>query len=402
MRKIKMGILGIHRGLAYGEVYASLTEEISGLAVCETDPEYLEEAKKVLPDWVEYYTDYEEFLNSGIEAVVLCNFFHEHAKFAIPALKKGIAVLSETTPAPTLGECVQLCEAVEEGGAKYMLGANVPHKFGPRELERLYKEGTFGEVIYAEGEYFHGVEPGHGQIVGSSKTKYHWRRWLPVTYYNMHDFGTLMNTTGLMPKKVNAKAIFFPKFKARYPEYQTGDAMSVILTEMENGAIFRTTSHNALGPEGKWFRLVCENGTIETVRAHEESIKYEYNPWDKPEDRKLVDIYDTRPEGIDWDELVKKHGGADIEIAKAFLQYLRDEIQPFFDVYRSVAMSAVGILAWRSVLADGKEMEVPDFRDPASRAKVADDFLTPIPNMEDGSGITLPCSSKPYKALTEE
>lgn len=402
MRKIKMGILGIHRGLAYGEVYAKLPEEISGLAVCETDPEYLEEAKKVLPDWVEYYTDYEEFLNSGIEAVVLCNFFHEHAKFAIPALKKGIAVLSETTPAPTLGECVQLCEAVEETGAKYMLGTNVPHMFGTKEMERLYKEGTFGEVIYAEGEYFHGVEPGHGEIVGSSKTKYHWRRWLPVTYYNMHDFGTLMIMTGRMPKKVNAKAIFFPKFKARYPQYQSGDAMGVILTEMDNGAIFRTTSHNALGPEGKWFRLVCENGTIESLRGDQDSVKYEYNPWDQPEGGKLKDSYDTRPEGIDWEALQKSHGGSDGLIAKAFLQYLRDEIQPFFDVYRSVAMSAVGILAWRSVLEGGREMEIPDFRDPESRAKVANDFLTPIPNMEDGSGITLPCSSKPYKALKEE
>ena len=400
MRKIKMGILGIHRGLAYGEVYAKLPEEISGLAICETDPEYIEKAKESLPDWVEYYTDYEEFLNSGIEAVVLCNFFHEHAKYAIPALKKGIAVLSETTPAPTLGECVQLCEAVEETGAKYMLGTNVPHMFGTKEMERLYKEGSFGEVIYAEGEYFHGVEP--GQTVGTSKTKYHWRRWLPITYYNMHDFGTLMIMTGCMPKKVNAKAVFAPKFKARYPEYQSGDAMGVILTEMDNGAIFRTTSHNALGPEGKWFRLVCENGTIESLRGDQDSVKYEYNPWDQPEGGKLKDSYDARPEGIDWEELQKSHGGSDALIAEAFLQYLRDEIDPFFDVYRSVAVSAVGILAWRSVLEDGKEMEIPDFRDPASRAKVANDFLTPIPNMEDGSGITLPCSSKPYKALKEE
>ena len=77
MRKIKMGILGIHRGLAYGEVYASLTEEISGLAICETDPEYIEKAKAELPDWVEYYTDYEEFLNSGIGSIFAVGGRHD-------------------------------------------------------------------------------------------------------------------------------------------------------------------------------------------------------------------------------------------------------------------------------------------------------------------------------------
>ena len=38
---------------------------------------------------------------------------------------------------------------------------------------------------------------------------------------------------------------------------------------------------------------------------------------------------------------------------------------PFLDVYRGVAMSSVGILAWKSALEDGRPFDVPDFRDEA-------------------------------------
>ena len=74
--------------------------------------EYLEQYKKdgKLPETAVVYDSYEAFLDSGIDAVMLANFFHEHADFAMQAMEKGIAVLSETTEAPSLGKCVDLVE----------------------------------------------------------------------------------------------------------------------------------------------------------------------------------------------------------------------------------------------------------------------------------------------------
>ena len=52
----------------------------------------LEKAKEKIPAETTVYADYDEFLDSGIEAVVLTNFFHEHAKYAIKCFKKNINV----------------------------------------------------------------------------------------------------------------------------------------------------------------------------------------------------------------------------------------------------------------------------------------------------------------------
>jgi len=74
--------------------------------------------------------------------------------------------------------------------------------------------------------------------------------------------------------------------------------------------------------------------------------------------------------------------------------YFVKGVDPFFDVYRSVAMSATAILAWRSCLHHGENFRVPDFRDMKDRAECLKDDLTPFPD-DNGNGATLP-SELPY------
>ncbi len=394
MEKTRIGIVGLKRGSAFLHAFSCM-DDVEITAICETDPTVVEEQKPHIPASTQIFDNFDTFIDSGMDGVVLAEFFHLHAGHAIKALQKGIHVLSETTAAPTLGECVQLCEAVEESGCKYMLATNVPHMPGPLELSRLYGGGTFGRILYAEGEYLHPLPPNAGNTL--NPTPYHWRNYLPRTYYNMHDLGTLMSITGAVPKKVNAKTIFAPDIvRSMSTSKRSGDIAAIILNEMDNGAIFRTTAHASLGPECKWFRLTCENGTIETKREDQNHILYRYNSWAVPADTKPTASYPADTPEMSEAQKRSGHGGTDYGVDRAFIRYIRGEYEPFFDVYRSVALSAAGILAWRSVLDDGKAYEVPDFRDKEARAAVANDFLTPFPN-EDGSGITLPCSSQKYE-----
>ncbi len=393
MNEIRIGVFGLARGLSFVLTYRNL-EGVKLVSVCESKSATVENVKKYLPEDTKIFDSFDEFIDSGLDAVVLANTFPEHAKYAIIAMEKGIHVLSETTAAPTLGECVKLCETVEKTGMKYMLAANVPHMFGCKELDRLYKGGTFGRVFYAEAEYLHPGDPNaespyvHGE--------HHWRRYLPRTYYNMHDLGTLMSITGTIPKKVNAKAINAEDYISTFKSKKfTSDVASIILTEMDNGSIFRTTACASLCPHGKWFRLSCQNGTIETVRGDQDSVRYEYSPWALPAGAQSVNVYDARPAVISEAQKAAGHGGSDYALNVMFIKYLRGEVTPFFDVYRATTLSAAGILAWRSVLDNGNGYDIPDFSDKSIRAKYANDFLTPFPDAE-GNGITLPCSSKPF------
>ena len=79
------------------------------------------------------------------------------------------------------------------------------------------------------------------------------------------------------------------------------------------------------------------------------------------------------------------------EFAKSVRAGESDDVEPFFNVYRAVAMSATAILGWRSCLNHGENFKIPDFRDPEERNTVRDDDLTPFPD-ENGNGATLPCA----------
>ena len=119
------------------------------VALCDTWEEKLREAGKKLN--VATYTDYEEFLSHDMDAVVLANYFHQHAPFAVKALEAGMHVMSETTACGTLAEGVALARAVDKSGKIYLFAENYPYFAYNQEMRRLYQNGEVGEMQYGEG-----------------------------------------------------------------------------------------------------------------------------------------------------------------------------------------------------------------------------------------------------------
>jgi predicted dehydrogenase len=153
------------------------------------------------------YTDYDKFLEHDMDAVILANYFHEHAPFAIKALNAGLHVMTETSCNATLAEGVALCRAVEKSGKVFMLAENYPYVAMNQELKRLYDTGEIGEALYAEGEYIHPMAPVDSMRISPGLS--HWRNNIPSTYYCTHSLAPLMYITGLEIKSVNAFSIAF-------------------------------------------------------------------------------------------------------------------------------------------------------------------------------------------------
>src|SRR5437763_769912 len=118
---IRVGVIGVGRGQSFA---AAATEAVGMklVALCDTWEERLNEVGKRYG--VATYTDYDKFLEHDMDAVVLANFFHQHAPFAIKALQAGKHVMSETAANATLAEGVALCRAVEKSDRIYMLAEN--------------------------------------------------------------------------------------------------------------------------------------------------------------------------------------------------------------------------------------------------------------------------------------
>jgi hypothetical protein len=91
------------------------------------------------------------------------------------------------------------------------------------------------------------------------------------------------------------------------------------------------------------------------------------------------------------------HAGGDFYMFRDFLDCIRTGRKPYFDVYVSTMMSAVGILAHRSVLEGGKPYAVPDFRREEDRVLWENDNLSPF-YAYGTSEPTIQCGTDPnYK-----
>jgi predicted dehydrogenase len=397
---MRIGIFGTLRGASYVDIFQKL-EGAKVTAVCDNNPHSIALVKNFIKEDVQIFTDFDEFIDSGLmDAVMLCNYFYEHVPFAIKAMERGIHVLSECTPALTMAECVELCRAVERTGCKYMLAENYPFFACNMEMKRRYDTGSFGRAVFCEGEYNHPVSVHDKNMLAPGRN--HWRNWLPRCYYLTHALAPLLYITGNNLKAVNCKQVFAPD-TLRGTANRVGDILAIMLCEMEDGSLARVTGCAAWGGHGNWYRICAEKGNMENVRGTLEQVRVQYNSWQIPEGEQEVGTYPAR--WYEEEELNSLpgnagHGGGDYWVAYHFTKYVNEDIEPFFNVYRSVAMSATAVLALRSSLEGGKEFKIPDFTKEEERVLWENDHDSPFPDENGYSAF--PCCSHPDYMPTDE
>jgi predicted dehydrogenase len=374
-KPIRVGVIGVGRGQTFARQAESAGMEL--VALCDIWEARLNEVAKGFG--VAAYTDYDRFLEHDMDAVVLANYFHEHAPFAIKALKAGKHVMSECAACSTLAEGVALCRAVEESGRIYMFAENYPYTAFNQEMARLCREGEIGRILYAEGEYNH---PGSFEwAMGISPGLRHWRNNIPSTYYCTHAMAPLMMITDTMPVRVNGYAPPLPEDSPKKRLWRQKDVGGIIMAVMDNGAVFKLLQGGLPG-HSIFYRLHGEWGLMETGRGPgywgPGSVRVVHDEWDLKPGQVSERIY--YPQFPDWakEAVSAGHGGGDFFTNHYFAEAIRTGEQPYLDVYRGVAMSSIGILAWKSVLDNGNSYAVPDFRCEASRRAYENDLWRPM------------------------
>ncbi|RLD09964.1 MAG: hypothetical protein DRI44_07285, partial [Chlamydiae bacterium] len=258
-KTIRVGVLGVGRGQAFAAGISNLVN-MKLVALCDTWAARLSDVGKLYG--VTTYTDYDRFLEHDMDAVILANYFHEHAPFAIKALEAGYHVMSECACNGTLAEGVALCRAVERTGLTYMLAENYPYSASNMEMRRVYRTGEIGNVAYADGEYNHPMPL--DDYLRISPGINHWRNWLPSTYYCTHALAPLMYITDTIPVKINALSI--ARNKTDKQTILRSDPGSVILCRMDNGAVFRLFGLFLPG-HSNWYRIHGDHGAMEVTRG---------------------------------------------------------------------------------------------------------------------------------------
>lgn len=395
--------MGVGRGMDLAKDFMLLGADIA--AICDFNKERLDRAVKKVSADTAIYDNFDSFIEHDMDAVVLANYFHEHTPFAIKCFEKGLHVFSECISNGTMAEGIELLRAFEKSSSIYMLAENYPQMIFNREMKRVCSGGTLGKILYAEGEYNHPSNPNN--IEFQKIYNYfpeHWRNFVPRSYYITHSLGPVMWATGATPKRVISFASFAP-IKGDVPTARfSGDRVSIVTTQNDDGSIFRITGCAAFGGHHNAYRICGTEGQIENLRGMGNKVMLRYNGWSKPEGMDEVNLYD--PKWNDPDEEIFKnsgHGGGDYLTARVFLDCIRKGKQPEhpFDIYSAINMSSVAILAHRSMLEGGKPYDIPDFTKEEDCKLYENDHLSPFYGT-DGSKPTIPCCSQTDFKPTEK
>ena len=370
-KHLKLGIWGLGRGQSFIASAKALNIDI--VAGCDFHANMRASFKKNCPDAF-LTADADEFLARDLDAVLVATYCPDHAAHAIKAMEAGKHVLSEVTSFLTPAEGVELVEAVEQYGKVYNLAENYPFTVENMYLAKLWREGFFGDLAYAEYEYVHGVGRAFANPDGTplepGNRVHHWRGWLNYHYYCTHSLGPVMIITGLRPEKVTA----FPADVLNYGVIKGKGrkidgvlpclgAFAPSLIQMSNGGIVRNLMGGTTA-DSHHQRLF---GTKASAEMHPLCLKVgatgsSFN-------------FQVKPQWSEMGELAGKagHGGGDFwELHYFARQILTGEKAPW-DIYAAADATLAGIQALRSAEAEGVPMEIPDFRQKTVRDRYRKD-----------------------------
>ena len=384
MSKVKIGVFGGYRGMTM--IQQTLNHPDAELvAICDKYEPLLENCKKVAEDngkKVELFTNFDDFIQCDMDAVVLANYANEHAPYAIRCLESGRHVMSEVLTCATIAEAVELIEAVERSGKVYQYAENYCYFNTTFEMKERYKRGDIGELMHAEGEYIHDCSSIWPQITYGERN--HWRNTMYSTFYCTHSLGPIIFASGLRPVSVVGVETRNMPFMRELGSNAGTAGMEIVI--LENGAMVKSI-HGGLKrePGSVNYQMYGSKGCMETDRWDHGNL----HVYIEGERNCVGEHTKYVPEFVIKDAEGAGHGGGDFFTTHYFIRQILgdgDAKENSIDVYQAVDMCIPGILGYRSILNGNAPIEVPNLRIKEIRDKYRHDnekYLVPTDDIPD-------------------
>ena len=367
MDRLKVGILGLRRGLSHLRNFLQVEgAEVVGAA--DRIRQWRDRAAAAAAEMDRSFpivSEFEELLALQPDAIAVASNGRQQAAHAVQAMEAGCHVLSEVPGAFTQEEILHIAMTAERTRRQYMLAENSSFLNFLRYWRRWVVEGRFGQVSMADGEYLHYlptsmVTPAGNQLrpstvrdEGLTGIRPLWRADQPPIQYLTHDLGPLLEV--LDDRVVTVNCVEGPWWNAETPLRSDGQ---YALFKTARGRLIRIlVTLNTRRPGAHNYRLFGTEGSVEWY-SHEGFCRR----LDRDRDEKLgwerLDIGTGRPDA----EAASGHGGTDIWTAITFTRALLDGRRVPIDAYRMADYTLPGILANRSAQHGGAAVHVPEIR----------------------------------------
>ena len=251
---IRMGICGVG---SFAENFIPLFKHhpsVENVVLCDLDAEKLaaKSEKFGIPDTC---SSLDSLCEMDVDAIAIITQHHLHGPQAVQALNAGKHVYSAVPSAMTLVEMSELVDTVKKTNQIYMVGETSYYYPCAIYCRERFREGAFGHVVYAEGEYYHDYS--HGMIpVLQWRHGADWQRYAnwPPMFYPTHSMSLVVSVTGAHATHVSAMG-----FEDREPDrlfhgadqvYNNHFSNETALCRMSDGSMARISEFRRVGHPG--------------------------------------------------------------------------------------------------------------------------------------------------------
>jgi predicted dehydrogenase len=355
MEKLKVGIAGLGRGVSLLNVFSG-HPDIEITAICDIDEKKLKEVGDLfkLPD-NKRFKNYDDFINSDFDIVVISTPIPYHTEQTIKALENKKDVLCEQTVAYTIEECEKVLNTVKKTKRIYMMAENYCYFHYIREWKKIVENGKIGEIYYAEGEYIHNILH---LLVDEKEGKYFWRAERPPILYCAHTLGPLLS---IMNDRIIKGCGLTTGFK-KMPKYKNFIGfldIEVGLFKTQKGAIIKILrSQVAARPHMVWYSLYGTKGHLEGPRDRGDGLYY--SEGETPEKGIPYPCPLSDP-SLSGEAAKGGHGTSEYYMIRDFIESVKNRRRPPVDIIRAIDFTVPGIIAHMSAMKGGEWLDVPLF-----------------------------------------
>jgi len=159
MEKIKVGFIGT--GMMGREHIKVVFEQFKDVAevsaICDTNSDELNLAKKLLPENVKCFSDYRDIINEkDVQAVFISLPNYLHCEVSIAAMKGGKDVFCEKPIATKIEDVYRMIEVKEKTGRILMIGLELRYSEYFQKMKKLVDLEVIGNPVIAWCKEFRG------------------------------------------------------------------------------------------------------------------------------------------------------------------------------------------------------------------------------------------------------
>ena len=350
------------------------------MALCDIVPERVAENLKNF-GLTDGYTDFDEFCRADLDAIAVMTPPWMHAEQCIQVMESGKHVWS-AVPLVSLADgdemlewCNRVVETSQRTGMHYFLAETSCYHPGTMFCRRKIAEGGFGQLIQADGRYFHNYNvPGAANLITLDKLRWgqEWsqsKSGMTPMYYPTHSLGGLLNAVGARIEKLCCVGYTHPNDEYFRTDtiYENPFSSEMAIAVLDNGMNIRFTEGRRSG--GPFFEGIHELVGTEGIflQPQDDHAFWAIRHQDQLERITPRQMQDHFPAEVEkrFCSLASEsiydgdHQGSHPYLVHEFVDAIAGDRPPAVTASDAAHWLAAGVTAHKSALKGGEWLDVP-------------------------------------------